>query len=97
MGPTRREVQQATDLFADFRGNAPRETIKVKMPSPKAGLVIGELDGVLYTTNRDGKKEKYIHEFKKRSRPLLVSSNDGSSLHILGGKYGMTERGIVDK
>jgi len=68
----------------------------MKLPLPKAGLVIGELDGVLYTTQRDGKTEKYIHEFKKRSRPLLISSNDGTSLHILGGRYGMTERGIVD-
>lgn len=67
------------------------------MPNPKSGLVIGELDGVLYTTIRDGKEESYIHEFKERSRPLLVSSSDGNSLHIIGGQYVMTDRGIVDK
>lgn len=64
--------------------------------APKTGLVIGELDGVLYTTVRDGKREKYIHRFRKNSRPLLVSAHDGKSLHILGGEYEMTERGIVD-
>lgn len=96
VGPTRRQVQQAKELFADFRGDNPQELMEIKLPVPKAGLVIGELDGVLYTTVRDGEKEKYIHEFKKSSRPLLVSSNDGSSLHIIGGKYGMTKRGIVD-
>jgi hypothetical protein len=70
---------------------------KVQLRNPKTGLVIGELDGVLYTTVRDGKKEKYIHKFKARSRPLLISSSDGESLHIIGGKYAFTESGINDR
>jgi len=92
-----RQLQQAADLFEDFRGEAPERLTKVKLPNPKSGLVIGELDGVLYTTTRDGKDESYIHEFDQHSRPLLVSSSDGKSLHILGGRYAMTDRGIVDK
>jgi hypothetical protein len=74
-----------------------RGTERVKLKSPKSGLVIGELDGVLYTTVRDGKTERYIHRFRKRSRPRLIASHDGKSLHILGGEYEFTERGIVDK
>jgi hypothetical protein len=58
---------------------------------------VGELDGVLYTTVRDGVTEKYIHKFRKKSRPLLATSHDGKSLHILGGEYEFTERGIEDK
>lgn len=92
-----RQIQQAADLFEDFRGEAPHRLTKVKLPNPKSGLVIGELDGVLYTTTHDGKDESYLHEFKPNSRPLLVSSSDGTSLHIIGGRYGMTDRGIVDK
>ncbi len=92
----RRRVKQAANLFEDFRGEAPEKLTKVRLPNPKSGLVIGDLDGVLYTTVRDGKEEAYIHEFKDNSRPLLVSSSDGKSLHIIGGRYGMTERGIVD-
>ena len=69
----------------------------MKLPVPKTGLVIGELDGVLYTNVRDGKTEKYKHDFKKSSRPHLIASNDGKSLHILGGEYEFTERGIEDK
>jgi len=57
---------------------------------------IGECDGLLYTTVRDGVKESYIHKFKKKSRPLLVSSHDGKQLFLLGGRYDFTERGIVD-
>lgn len=60
-------------------------------------LPVGELDGVLYTTVRDGQTEKYIHKFRKKSRPLLAASHDGKSLHILGGEYEFTERGIEDK
>lgn len=67
------------------------------MPVPDVGLKIGHLDGVLYTTVRDGKTEKYIHKFKRSSRPLLAVSFDGKNLIMLGGAYQFTERGIVDK
>jgi hypothetical protein len=58
---------------------------------------IGDCDGILYTTVRDGVTESYIHKFKKKSRPVLASSFDGKQLLILAGGYEFTERGIVDK
>ena len=91
------QVENATKLFQDFRGENPEYLDKVKLRVPNTGLVIGQLDGVLYTTVRDGETEKYIHNFKARSRPLLVSASDGKSLHIIGGRYEFTERGIVDR
>jgi hypothetical protein len=97
VGPTQREIDSAASLFKDFSGDYPEHMTKVRLPNPKTGLVVGELDGVLYTTTRDGKQESYIHEFREKSRPHLVSSHDGSSLHILGGEYEFTERGIEDK
>lgn len=63
----------------------------------RKGLVIGELDGVLYTTIRDGKTEKYIHRFGKKSRPLLTARADGKQLGIVGGRFQMTEAGIEDR
>ena len=87
-------MNQASDLFKDFTGSDPESLKKVRIRNPKTGLVIGELDGVLYTTIRDGKTEKYKHDFKKGNRPHLVASHDGQSLHILGGDYEFTERGI---
>ena len=94
---TRGQVEQARELFRDFTGHEPENLRRVKLRNPKSGFVVGELDGVLYTTIRDGKTEKYIHRFKKRSRPLLVSSYDGKSLHIIGGKYAFEESGINDR
>ena len=87
-------MDSAGDLFKDFTGDYPDKMTSVKIRNPKTGLVIGELDGVLYTTIRDEKTEAYKHDFEKGSRPLLVSAHDGKSLHILGGDYEFTERGI---
>ncbi len=97
MPETRGQIKQAQELFKDFRGDEPEGTRRVKLRNPKTGFVIGEMDGVLYTTVRDGKREKYIHNFKAKSRPLLVGSYDGKSLHIIGGRYEFTERGIEDR
>ncbi len=69
----------------------------VRMRRHDTALLIGDLDGVLYTTVRDGLKESYVHKFRKKSRPQLASSFDGKQLYILGGGYAFTDRGIVDK
>lgn len=60
------------------------------------GLRIGTLDGVLYTTIRDGRRERFVHQFKAGDRPWLVVSPDGGQIFIIGGNYDFTERGIVD-
>jgi len=70
---------------------------RVKIPTPRAGLVVGNLDGVLYTTVRDGQTEKYVHKFRRKSRPLLVAGSDGRSLHVVGDRFEFTDRGIVDQ
>lgn len=93
---TRGQVRQARKLFTDFRGDAPESLQRVKLPTPKVGLVVGKLDGVLYTTVRDGQTEKYIHKFKSSSRPTLAVA-DGKHLIIVGGRYRFTNAGIEDR
>lgn len=91
------EVNKAARLYEKFSGHDAEEIGRVQVPAtPKVGVAIGTLDGVLYTTMRDGRTEKYIHKFAKRDAPLLVVSPDGKSLHLIGGRYTFTERGIVD-
>jgi len=94
---TNTKISHAIQLFEDFRGEKPAYIDKVNVKAHDVGLLIGECDGILYTTSREGRKEKYIHKFKKRSRPLLVSSYDGKQLYLLKGAYQFTERGIIDK
>jgi len=93
----RNQIDQAKDLYERFSGHDAVEigSVKVK-PMPAVGVAIGEVDGILYSTIRDGVLEKYIHKFRKADRPLFVVSPDGSVLYLLGGNYDFTERGIVD-
>lgn len=91
------KIKKAAELYQDFTGHRPGHIDTIKLASKGVGFKIGQVDGIMYTTVRDGKTEKYIHEFRNKSRPLLASSFDGKQLYILGGGYKFTNRGIVDK
>lgn len=91
------DVRKAAELFTDFTGHDDPRLSKIRIPQmPKAVLAIGQVDGIMYSTVRDNVAEKYIHEFRKSSRPLLAASPDGKQLYLIGGSYDFTERGIVD-
>jgi hypothetical protein len=95
--PPAGDVERAADLYERFSGHDPEELGTVRVPAlPRVAAVIGECDGVLYTTVRDGKTEKYIHEFRKADKPLLCVSPDGRQILLVGGRYRFTEAGIVD-
>lgn len=94
----RTEVDKAGRLYREFSGHDPDEVQTVEIPDmPSAVLVIGQLEGVIYSTVRDGQSERYIHKFRQRSRPMLCASPDGEQLFIVGGTFEFTDRGIVDK
>lgn len=94
----RDELDAASDLYERFTGHDAVEVGRVRLnPSPKVGVAIGTVDGLMYSTVRDGVLEKYIHKFRKSDRPLFVVSPDGKQLYLLGGNYTFTERGIVDE
>lgn len=91
------DVARAESLTERFTGHNPRHMGMIEVPElPEVVAVIGSLDGVLYTTVRDGKVEKYVHEFAMQDAPLLAVSPDGRQLIIVGGRYRFTELGIVD-
>jgi hypothetical protein len=71
--------------------------LKVSAPQIRAGLVVGDLLGVMYSTIRDGIREDYKHEFAKNSRPLLIAKHDGTQIGIVGGQYRFTDAGIEDE
>lgn len=92
------QVRKAAALYERFSGHEAEEMGRIKVPPlPDVGVAIGQMDGVLYTTVRDGVTERYIHEFRKGDEPLFVVSPDGKRLFMIGGRYDFTERGIVDK
>lgn len=92
----RADVLRAARIFEQFTGHGAEEVGTVDYPAPKVLAIVGDLDGVLYTTVRDGITERYKHEFAARDKPMLCVSPEGR-LYIVGGHYRFTERGIVDK
>ena len=90
-------ISRAADLYERFSGHGAEEIGRVRVnPLPRVGVAIGEVDGILYTTTRDGVVEQYIHKFRRRDKPLFVVAPDGKALFLVGGRYTFTERGIVD-
>lgn len=93
----RSEEDRAADLVERFKGHDAEVLGTVNVPDmPSTVAVIGECDGVLYTTVRDGRTEKYIHKFAAKDRPLLCVAPNGRQMFFIGGRYVFTERGIVD-
>lgn len=91
------DIGRARNLYERFSGHDPEELGVIEIPPiPAEVAVIGVLDGVMYTTVRDGVKEKYIHKFRESDKPLLCVSPDARQLLVVGGAYVFTERGIVD-
>lgn len=94
----RAQINHARELYEEFSGHDADEYQMVKKPDiPDVLTVIGELEGVIYSTVRDGEHERYIHKFRKSSRALLCINPEGDQLILIGGKYQFTDRGIVDK
>jgi hypothetical protein len=92
------QARNAADLYTRFTGHDALEEVEIEKPVlPDVMLVVGDIDGVMYTTVRDGVNEKYVHQFKKSARPLFCVSHDGKQIHLIGGEYDFTERGIVDR
>ncbi len=92
------QVRKAKQLYTDFSGHEGDEIIHTQKPRiPDALVVIGELEAVIYSTVRDSEHERYIHKFRKSSRPLLCVSPEGDQLFVIDGSYQFTDRGIVDK
>lgn len=95
--PLQSRVDASASAFRNFTGHDARGVRKVRVKSFSVGWPLGKLDAVLYSTVRDGKREKYIHRFRSNSRPHLVSSSDGSALAIVGGRYSIKDSGINDE
>lgn len=95
--PAAKSLRQAVSLFERFTGHEATQAHRVKVTLPKTAVFIGTCDGLLYTTVRDNKREKYIHRFAAKDKPVFAVSADGRQILLLGGHYRFTERGIVDR
>lgn len=92
------QIRDASELYENFTGHKAKILANIKKPDiPDVLVGVGEVDGILYTTVRDGVTEKYIHEFHKDAKPAFCVAPDGSQIFFIGGEYDFTERGIIDR
>lgn len=95
-GSKKRRIRKAKTLYKDFTGHEAKKMEVVTLPEYDTALKVGNVLGIMYDTVRDGKRERYIHEFKKSSRPALAVSHDGQQVYLIGGSYLFTDSGIND-
>ena len=91
-------MTEAARRLSEFVGREIGEFTEVKINQAyDVGFALGEMPELHYIAERDGKVYHFRHKFKKASRPLLIVSHDGKQLAIAGGRYNVTDRGIVDR
>lgn len=91
------DIDRAVKALENFSGGALRELEVYNVELPRAAWRLGILAQVNYIAERDGTVYEFEHRFADESRPLLVASDDGSMLIIVGGRYSVTDRGITDQ
>ncbi len=89
-------VRKAKALYEKFREAPAKKARVVKVTLPKSVAVMGYLEFVGYSTTHGGQAAMYKHKFAKGSRPLLCAGPGKNQLYLIGGRFHVTERGIVD-
>ena len=92
----KRDLDRAKKLYEDFREETPRRARIVRVTLPKVAMVMGYVHSIQYDTTHGGRTHLYKHTFAAGSRPMLVAANGRGKLFLVGGRYHVTGRGIVD-
>ena len=90
------EQRNALQLYRDFREDEPRRIKRIKLELPGAVVVMGIADCIGYRTTHGKKGVVYMHDFAPGSRPYLCAGTRDNQLFLIGGRFRVTERGIVD-
>jgi hypothetical protein len=90
------DIERAAELYREFREEEPRVAGFRDISLPEAVFEIGVCQFIGYLTTHAGKETAYVHGFAPGSQPSLYTSGRRSELLLLGGRFRMTPRGIVD-
>lgn len=63
---------------------------------PKEMMIVGRMNAIEYDCRREGRTLKARHVFAPGSRPMLGAGTGSGELFLLGVRYRMTDRGVVD-
>lgn len=89
-------VKKAKSLYEKFREQPAAKARKVRIRLPRAVAVMGYCEFIGYSTTHAGEAKLYKHKFAKGSRPLLCAGPNDNQLYLVGGRFRVTARGIVD-
>lgn len=91
------DFRGAFRLHEQFREAKPTRVRRVVAPKiPRALMQLGELEFVGYRTTHNGEVARYMHKFAPGSMPRLMAGPKRGQLFLIGGRYHVTDRGIVD-
>ena len=92
-----KNVRRAASLYKSFREREPRVAKSVRVRLPRAVMVMGHVDFIGYTTTHENNRAvHYKHSFARGTKPLLCAGVGRNQLFLIGGRYRVTGRGIVD-
>ena len=89
-------MESARRLFEVFHSFAPPQVFRqpCRQQLPRVLVKLGELRGLIYSSDKEqcGRPRTFLHFME--TPPLLACDATGKQLHIIGGKYRVTSRGI---
>lgn len=89
-------VRKAKRLYEKFREAPAKRARRVTVDMPEAVAIMGYCEFVGYSTTHGGEAKMYKHKFARGSRPLLCAGPGKNQLYLIGGRFHVTDRGIVD-
>jgi hypothetical protein len=92
----RKDIRSSAALYEEFREEPPQRARRVDYQVPHAVAVMGQVEFVGYMTTHAGQVHLYVHQFAPGSRPILAAGKGRNQLYLIGGRYRVTDRGIVD-
>lgn len=88
--------REAVDLFRNFREKTPTRAKRITLDVPDALMIMGHVEFIGYRTTHGNRSVLYKHSFAKGCRPLLAAGPEVGQVFLIGDRYHVTERGIVD-
>jgi hypothetical protein len=93
---TRADIRSSAALFEGFREAPAQKARAVRYKIPRAVAVMGQVEFIGYMTTHDGETHLYVHQFAMGSRPIFAAGKGRNQAFLVGGRYRVTDRGIVD-
>jgi len=96
--PDEPEGRKAVEKFREVNWGKPADRV-VRFPAskrkaPRWLVQVGDLEAVVYKSDKSGKAARYIHFFDDPN-PMLTTTTNGKELFLIGGSALVDGRGIV--